>query len=165
MREHRFPFGISLSAVVLLSSLAAAAVGATEARGGAGVDDDVSINGGSVVIDGPAPPEAPAVITRDEHGGATIRAIRLEEPLTVDGRLDDAVYARVPGISGFIQQDPDEGAPATEKTEVWVLFDDRNIYIAGRCWDSHPERMVVTEMRRDHFGIFNNENLAVVFDT
>jgi hypothetical protein len=157
------PFGVSLG-VSLVSIVLVSGSSAAWQDDAADVTD-VATGSGRVVIDGPAPPEAPEVITRDESGGATIRAIRLERALTVDGRLDDAVYSRVPGISGFIQQDPDEGAPATEKTEVWVLYDDRNIYVAGRCWDSHPERMVATEMRRDHFGIFNNENLAVIFDT
>ena len=58
--------------------------------------------GGSV--EGPAPPVAPAVVSRDETGRATVRAIRLETPIRLDGRLDDAVYASVPPIDGFIQQ-------------------------------------------------------------
>ncbi len=68
-------------------------------------------------------------------------------------------------MGGFIQALPLEGEPATEPTEVWVFFDDENVYVAGRNWDSQPDRMVATEMRRDNFGIFNNENLAVILDT
>ena len=99
--------------------------------------------------DGPPPPVAPAVLTRDASGHATIRAVRLTTPLRIDGRLDEEIYSTVPSISGFIQQEPVDGAPATEETEVWVFFDDDNIYVVGRCWDSHPERMVANEMRRD----------------
>ena len=117
------------------------------------------------LVRGPAPPDLPEMVRRDDLGGATMRATRLEEPLDFDGRLDDAIYDRVPGVSGFIQALPLEGEPATEETEVWVFYDDDTVYIAGRCWDSQPERMVATEMRRDNFGIFNNENLAVIFDT
>ena len=117
------------------------------------------------VVRGPAPPELPEMVRRDDAGGATMRATRLTEPLEFDGRLDDAIYERVPGVSGFIQGLPLEGEPATEDTEVWVFFDDDAVYVAGRNWDSQPERMVATEMRRDNFGIFNNENLAVIFDT
>ena len=94
-----------------------------------------------------------------------MRAIRLDSPLTVDGKLEEAVYGRVPGVSGFIQAEPRPGEPATEKTEVWVLFDDRNVYVSARCWDSHPERMVMNEMRRDNTGIFGNETLTVILDT
>ncbi len=119
----------------------------------------------SVTVRGPAPPDLPEMVRRDDAGGATMRAIRLTEPLDFDGRLDDAIYDRVPGVGGFIQALPLEGEPATEATEVWVFYDDETLYVAGRNWDSHPERMVATEMRRDNFGIFNNENLAVILDT
>lgn len=117
------------------------------------------------VIRGPAPPDYPETVRRDEAGGATMRAVRLEGPFEFDGRLDDPIYDRVPGVGGFIQALPLEGEPATEPTEVWVFYDDDTVYIAGRCYDSQPDRMVATEMRRDNFGIFNNENLAVIFDT
>ncbi len=116
---------------------------------------------------GPAvpPPEAPATIARDDHGQATVRAVRLQRPLQVDGKLDDEVYRTVPPIDGFIQQEPREGAPASENTQVWVFFDDRNVYVSARCYDSHPERDVVTELRRDQNNITQNESFTVVFDT
>ncbi len=94
-----------------------------------------------------------------------MRATRLEEPLTLDGKLDDGVYARVTPVGDFVQQAPDEGDPATEKTDTWVFYDERNVYVTMRCWDSHPERMVMNEMRRDNFNIFQNENVSVMFDT
>ncbi|MGE3191140.1 MAG: DUF5916 domain-containing protein, partial [Vicinamibacterales bacterium] len=79
--------------------------------------------------------------------------------------LDEAINDRVPAIDGYIQADPDEGRPATEKTEVWVFFDDDRVYVSARLWDSHPERMVANEMRRDGFNLINNENFAVILDT
>ena len=127
-----------------------------------GGDDDAPRE---VVILGPPPPEPPAVMARDELGRVTVRANRLDEPLVVDGKLDEAVYSRIPAISDFVQQEPDEGEPATEKTEAWIFFDEKNVYVSARCWDSHPERMVMNEMRRDNFNIFQNENVTVVFDT
>jgi hypothetical protein len=119
----------------------------------------------SVVIHGPAPPVPPAVVSRDEAGRVTLRATRIAEPLVLDGKLDEEVYARVPAVSDFLQQEPNEGEPATEKTEAWVFFDDENVYVSARCWDSHPERMIINEMRRDNFNIFQNENVTLVFDT
>ena len=83
----------------------------------------------------------------------------------MDGRLDDAVYGRHLPATGFLQQEPQEGAGATEETEVWVLFDRNTLYIAGRCRDSEPARMIQTELRRDSSGLFNNENFAVALDT
>lgn len=116
------------------------------------------------MIDGPPPPEPPEVISRDADGRATVRAVRVEEPLTVDGRLEEAIYRLSSPISGFIQQEPHEGELATEQTEVWILFDQENLYIGARCWDSRPEQMVANELRRDNMGIFRNDNLAVVLD-
>ena len=55
-------------------------------------------------IDGPPPPLAPATINRDTEGRATVRAVRLTEPLEIDGVLDDAIYDTVESFSGFIQQ-------------------------------------------------------------
>ena len=118
-----------------------------------------------VVIDGPPPPVAPAVITR-EGGQATMRAIRLLAGIEVDGRLDEPVYDAVAPVSDFIQQLPDEGAPATERTDAWVMFDDENFYVAGRCWDSAPPgEWVATEMRRDAFNMLNNDLFGFLIDT
>ena len=103
--------------------------------------------------------------TREAAGRVTVRATRLTAPLVVDGRLDEAVYSDIPPTANFIQQEPLEGEPATENTDVWVFFDNRNLYIAGRCWDSHPERAVSNEMRRDAVPIFDDEFLGVGLDT
>src|SRR5262245_24471213 len=82
-----------------------------------------------------AVPTAAEMAVRDAQGALTVRAVRIAEPLKVDGHLDEAVYSEVPSISGFIQGEPIAGAPATEKTEVWILFDRENFYVSARCWD------------------------------
>ena len=118
-----------------------------------------------IVIDGPPPPVPPAMITR-EGGQATMRAIRLLAGIRVDGQLDEPVYETVPPVSDFIQQLPDEGAPATERTDAWVMFDDENFYVAGRCWDSAPpSEWTATEMRRDAFNMLNNDLFGFLIDT
>jgi hypothetical protein len=108
-----------------------------------------------------ARPPAP----RAERPAVTVPATRITTPIDVDGRLDDEVYQVLKPVSGFIQQEPREGAPATEQTEVWVMFDARNLYVSARCWDSQPEREVATELRHDSSNIVSNENFAVAFDT
>ena len=110
-------------------------------------------------------PRPPAVKTQDADGHVTVRAVRIAEPIVVDGLLDDPVYEQVAAIDGFVQQLPDEGAPPTEPTEIWILFDDDNIYLSARCWDSQPDRMVADEMTRDARAIWRNELLSVIFDT
>jgi hypothetical protein len=116
-------------------------------------------------IVGPAAPVAPASINRDDRGRATIRAFRLTAPITLDGVLDENVYESVPAAGGFIQQVPLEGQPATEQTEMWVFFDDRNFYLSLRCLDSEPEREVATELRRDSNGLVTNESVSIAIDT
>ena len=105
-------------------------------------------------------PVSPDVILR-VNGTLTVRATRVREAITMDGRLDDPVYAEVRPVSDFVQQEPHEGAPATEKTEAWVLFDDDNIYVACRCWDTHPERIVANDMRRDSSNLRQHDNFGV----
>lgn len=124
------------------------------------------VTGGSSAAEGTlASPIPPATILRTSDGAVTVRAVRISEPIRMDGHLDERVYEGVPALSGFIQQEPQEGAPATESTDAWIFFDDENIYVSARCWDSRPERMVANEMRRDGTNIHQNENLTVVFDT
>ena len=128
----------------------------------------VTTGGAAVLtmIDGPSPPIAPEVITRDTERRATLRAIKLAQGIRVDGRLDEPVYRTVPAITGFIQQAPDEGAPATERTDAWIMFDARNIYVAGRVWDSAPpSAWVANEMRRDTRQLIQNDVFGVFFDT
>ena len=110
----------------------------------------------------PIPPET---ISRTPDGAVTVRAVRIPEALKLDGRLDESYYRDIPSIGGFIQQEPVEGAPSSEKTEIWIFFDDSNIYVSARCWDSDPEREIANEMRRDSQNIVQNENVTVIFDT
>ena len=106
-----------------------------------------------------------AIVNRVASDNVTVRAVRLDAPLRIDGRLDEAVYSAVEPITDFIQQEPEEGQPATEKTEAWILFDEVNLYISARNWDSHPEREVANELRRDNGNILGNENFTFVIDT
>lgn len=107
----------------------------------------------------------PQVVTRHADGRIAVRATRITMPPRVDGALDDEVYRAVTPITDFVQQNPDEGAPATERTLVWLLFDDTTLYIAARCLDSQPTRIVGTDMRRDGRNVSQNDNLSVVLDT
>ena len=106
-----------------------------------------------------------SVLTRDTDGHLILRATRIAVPIAVDGRLDEAAYRNVPAASGFVQQVPIEGAPVTERTEAWVLFDDTNLYIACRCSDANPERIIANDMRRDSSNISGQDGFTVALDT
>ena len=92
----------------------------------------------SLARNAPPPPAPPAVITRDVNGQATVRAIKLSAPLTVDGRLDDEVYRREQPFGGLLQVVPRYGQEMTERSDVWITYDDKYIYLTCRCWDSAP---------------------------
>ena len=120
----------------------------------------------SPTIDGPPPPVAPEVITRSASGQATVRAIKLTAPLKVDGVLDEDVYTREKPFGGLIQVAPRYGAPQSERSDVWITYDDRNIYMSCRCWDSAPpSQWIANELRRDTGGLRNNDHIGVMFDT
>ena len=127
-------------------------------------DDDVQDR--PTTIDGSPPPVAPSSITRDALGRPTVRAIRLDEPLVLDGVLDEDVYGANEPFGGFVQVVPVAGAPASERSDVWVTFDEAHIYVTCRCWDSAPPSIwLANELRRDAAGLRNNENFGVMFDT
>jgi hypothetical protein len=117
-------------------------------------------------FEGPPPPVPPAVISRDESGRATIRAVRIDAPLRIDGMLDEPIYSAVPPITEFLQMEPRRGEGATEKTEVWVSFDRDHVYVSFRCFESDPARVVANEMRRDVSLIWQGDDIvSFMFDS
>jgi hypothetical protein len=120
----------------------------------------------TLFFDGPPAPVEPAVIARDESGRVTVRAIRLSNPLTIDGRLNESIYAETPSMSDFIQSAPLEGQKATEITEVWVFYDEDNVYVSVRAHESDPSRIVASEMRRDNTSVFaGSDAVGFILDT
>jgi hypothetical protein len=119
-----------------------------------------------ITIEGPPPPTAPSVINRDDQGRATLRAVRTAAPLSIDGELDEPFYTDTAPISDFVQNLPNEGEAPTERTEAWIGFDDANVYVSARVWDSAPESAwVANEMRRDSPSIEANDQFGVFLDT
>jgi glyoxylase-like metal-dependent hydrolase (beta-lactamase superfamily II) len=71
-----------------------------------------------------------------------------------------------PSVTDFIQVEPRGGEVATERTELWVSFDDVNVYVSFRNWESQPDRLIANEMRRDNTTItMGNDNIAFLLDT
>jgi hypothetical protein len=83
------------------------------------------------------------------------RAAPAGMPITIDGRLDEEVWGNASPITTFIQAQPDAGAPATERTEVRLLYDADNLYISAVCYDSEPDRLVVKTLERDYPGVIS----------
>ena len=119
-----------------------------------------------IEILGPPPPTGSDVVRWDDEGRATVRATRVIQPLSIDGVLDEPFYQSTASIPHLIQSVPDVGAAPTERMEVWVGFDDDNVYVAARLWDSAPEsEWAANEMRRDASTIRSNDNFGVFLDT
>ncbi len=94
-----------------------------------------------------------------------IAATRVQVPPRIDGVLDDPAWLDAPVQSDFIQQLPNEGARATERTEVRIVYDQDHVYIGARCYDSEPQRIIANEMKRDVSSISTkDDSFAVVFD-
>jgi hypothetical protein len=83
----------------------------------------------------------------------TIQATRLadDERIEIDGVLDEAGWARALPAKDFIQVDPANGSPATEPTEVRIVFTKDAIYMGVTCYDSEPDKWLGYQRRRDEF--------------
>ncbi|MBI3263073.1 MAG: carbohydrate binding family 9 domain-containing protein, partial [Acidobacteria bacterium] len=82
----------------------------------------------------------------------------------IDGRVSEEVWLRVQPYTTFIQQDPNEGEPASERTEVRILFDRRAVYIGIICFDSDPSKIIVSQSRRDS-DLTDSDSVEVLLDT
>ena len=80
-----------------------------------------------------------------------LSALRLGEADTVriDGVLDEPAWRRATPATDFLQRDPDNGAPATERTEVRVVYDAARLVLGITCHDSEPHRLLGNQMQRD----------------
>lgn len=83
---------------------------------------------------------------------------------TLDGRVDDEAWGPVSPFTEFTQQEPNEGEPATEKTEVRLLLDRTTLYIGIVNFDSDPSKIVVTQSRRDA-SLTDTDSIQVILDT
>ena len=94
----------------------------------------------------------------------TLAALRIEEPIVVDGLLDDEAWRRAEIGGGFVQREPDVGAPATERTEVRVAFTDRTLYVAIRAFDSRAGELAAKALGRD-LPLAGDDSVSILLDT
>jgi len=92
----------------------------------------------------------PGVRLFSQEKEKVLQAVRcLEGEIRVDGVLNERIWRSAPIASDFVQRDPDEGKPATEKTTVQVAYDDHALYVAVRAYDSEPDKIKGILTRRD----------------
>jgi hypothetical protein len=95
-----------------------------------------------------------------------IRASRLDdgEAIMLDGRLDEPAWVRAEPAGDFIQIDPDNGSPATEQTEVRIVYHAGALYIGITCYDSDPDGWIAYQRRRDE-GLPSDDKIQMTIDT
>ena len=71
------------------------------------------------------------MLATNERPRPSLTAKEAIQPIRVDGVLDDAVWRTTSPATGFVQAEPREGQPASERTEVWVAYDEESLYVAA----------------------------------
>ena len=92
-----------------------------------------------------------------------MRAVLAAEAPKIDGVLDEAVWQSAIPIDTFVQQEPLEGQPASDRTEVRILYDQGHLFIGVHAYASLS--VIATEMRRDADRLFDEDNFQVILDT
>src|SRR5712691_4264958 len=110
------------------------------------------------------PSPTPTPLQQNSAEPRRIHATRATDTIKIDGLLDEPVWSLAQPATEFLQQQPTEGAPASERTEVRVLFDDTNIYFGIRAFDSDAKHINARELVRDA-DFSNDDIIAIVLDT
>jgi len=91
-------------------------------------------------------------------------AAHVTEAPVVDGTLDERMWQEAPPLDNFVQAEPFEGQPGSERTVVRILYDDEAIYVGVVCYDRDPSLIVTTDTRRDA-GLGQMDSFQMIFDT
>jgi hypothetical protein len=113
------------------------------------------------------PAQAGATLTAADFGHRvpvpSAVAARRASPIVLDGKLNEPAWSAAAPITEFKQVDPDEGKPASQRTEVRILYDDNALYIGAKMFDDHGAAGVTTRLvRRD--ASFDSDYLDIEID-
>jgi hypothetical protein len=95
---------------------------------------------------------------------SSLKALKTEEPIVVDGVISEEIWSKSEPAKDFYQYFPNDTSYSIGKTEVFVTFDDENIYFLAICYDDLPGDYITTSLRRDYRG-WSNDGLSIVIDT
>ena len=152
-----FRCGAAPAALVCLVAASAGAQSAPAGNGSAGSDPAGS--------DAPVGRAVAGFELAAQSSIKVVRAARVEQQPRMDGDvLGDPVWAAAQPVGGFRQTFPDEGLPATERTEVRVLFTSDTIYFGVVCYDSDPAAIIMSDSRRDS-SMTDADSFQMVLDT
>ena len=92
-------------------------------------------------------------------------AVRVPSAPTIDGHvLDDPAWAAIPPVTGFSQTTPEEGQPASERTEVRITYLNDTLYVGVVLYDSDPSTIIVSDSRRDS-PLTETDSFQIILDT
>jgi hypothetical protein len=104
------------------------------------------------------------LIAQNNHITPQLRAHKINSGVHLDGLLTETYWQEAEAASDFRQIQPREGEPATEKTEVRVLYDHDNLFIGVICYDAEPDKIVAQKLQRDS-GLGDDDMFAIALDT
>lgn len=92
-----------------------------------------------------------------------LNAIRTDEKITIDGKIDESVWDTAPIATDFISYSPDNGTPAekNKKTEVRIIYNNDAIYVAAKMYDNEPDKILKQITKRDASGIYDNFGIFI----
>lgn len=107
---------------------------------------------GAARVDSAAEAGARPYTGSDSNARRTARAVRVQgAPPVVDGDISDPVWQTAPVITDFVQFEPLEGAPPSQRTELRILYTDQALYVGAWMYDTAPDSVVAQLTRRDQF--------------
>jgi hypothetical protein len=109
------------------------------------------------------PVQGPPAPDEDPDRPPTLRTARAQTPPEIDGAITESAWQAAGVAEGFTQMRPDPGDPATQRTEIRVLYDDQAIYVGARMYDTAPDSIVAQLGRRDEDSY--SDWLYIAFDS
>lgn len=106
----------------------------------------------------------PDAAAAGRHASKSVRILKVDKAPLLDGTLDDAAWQLADPAADFVQRDPHEGQPASERTEVRIVSEGKNLYFGVRCLDTEPGAILSRELRRDA-ELANDDTFAIILDT
>src|SRR5213078_135623 len=125
-------------AMIVMAAIAAAAIGSSPAFAQAALQ--------------PAPGAASPVV----------RPVRVQQPPAIDGRLDDEAWRGAAHVTNFLQRRPLDGTPASERTDVYIAYDNERLYFGVYAHYSEPSLVRANRVDRDQ--IWEDDRISVIFD-
>ncbi len=101
---------------------------------------------------------------RASAGKREIRTYRTNERIVVDARLDEAAWASADPASDFITYSPTMGQPASQRSEIRVIYNNKAIYFAAYLYDPAPDSIMTELTKRDNFNNANTDKFRITLN-